>query len=261
MTLTPHDSNDYFQRAIAYEILGQYQKAIGDYSQSLRLEPDTSTYDARGEAYRTLGVELENQNKFAEAENMLNLSKADYERAYGSTDMHLATCFALLGRIQKLQGKDAQARESFTKELLIRAKHPDDAQTFTYNDESPNCEHFYKDGVLYKKMKGNDITIEIAIVKTDPDYIRTDVQIVNNGAQPVDVLPGNIKYAVCNPDKQELEQVSLTKYQQTALTANTVSPGTSCAGTLCFQRSYYVQSQKSGSEQLQIVAGKTTFIL
>ena len=174
--------------------------------------------------------------------------------------MTLSDWLEWLGIVQAAQGKYEEATASWTKELAIGPNTPWMKQTFTYYDKAPNCEHYYKNGALYKKIKGNDFTIEVAYIwLTDVACLRVDLLITNNSAQPVDVLPANVKFVLFNPNRQELQHVCVQNLQQIMLKANTVPPGSDVAGAVCFQASQSVPAQVQ--QQLEIVIGKTTFIL
>ena len=213
----------------------------------------------KASALNQLFIALSAQKKWIEAEGVCEQAVNAYEKAYGATDLRIADSLDGLGVIQQALGKNDKGIASWTKALVIRAKHPDEKQTFTYNEGSPNCEHYYKGGALYKKIKGNDIIVEIAAINLDPALLKIDLQIINDSTQPVDVLPSNIRLSFFNPGPHELQRVCVQNFQQTALTANTVAPGHDTVGTLCFQWDSTIQSQTH--RQLEIVIGKTTFIL
>jgi tetratricopeptide (TPR) repeat protein len=53
--LEPSDTTAYMYRAAGYSHIGQYQRAIEDYTQALTLDPTADTYYRRGSAYYELG--------------------------------------------------------------------------------------------------------------------------------------------------------------------------------------------------------------
>ena len=53
--LTPTMPKAYGNRGVAYYSLGQYQRAIQDYDEAIRLKPTAVRYTNRGVAYRLLG--------------------------------------------------------------------------------------------------------------------------------------------------------------------------------------------------------------
>jgi len=53
--LDPNDAGAYPSRGLAYATLGQYEKAIEDLTEAIRLNPNAFIYGSRGLAHATLG--------------------------------------------------------------------------------------------------------------------------------------------------------------------------------------------------------------
>lgn len=54
--MQPDDETYYYNRGVAYDNLGQYQRAIEDYNQAIRLQPDyPKAYNNRGINYLSQG--------------------------------------------------------------------------------------------------------------------------------------------------------------------------------------------------------------
>ena len=71
LPLEGHDADAYFNRGCAYGNLGEYPKAIADYDDAIRLNPDFATaYYNRGVAYDELGEKQEAEANFSKAKEL-----------------------------------------------------------------------------------------------------------------------------------------------------------------------------------------------
>jgi tetratricopeptide (TPR) repeat protein len=73
ITLDPKNEEAYFYRGLLYDLKDDYEKAISDYSEAIRLDPDYSqgqAYYKRGLAYKALGKNAESQADFDKAKHL-----------------------------------------------------------------------------------------------------------------------------------------------------------------------------------------------
>jgi tetratricopeptide (TPR) repeat protein len=71
----------YYGRGFVYDNLKQYQRAVADYDQAIRLNPEfAKAYANRGLAYTKLGQHLQAVKDFDEAIRL----KPDFADAYGN---------------------------------------------------------------------------------------------------------------------------------------------------------------------------------
>ncbi len=239
----------------------KYANAEKYAKQAINILSKQTDYQAyRASSLSMLAQVFMSQKKYIEAEGVYEQAIPSLKTSYGEDDLRLADCYKMLGCIQKIEGKTDEAANSWTKELAIRAKHPDEKQTFECFIGAPNYEQYYKEGVSYRKLKGNDFAVEVAYVWL-PEYscLRVDLLIINNSAVPVDILPENVKYVFFNPNRHELQQVCIEKFQSIMLKANTIAPGASQASTVCFKWDGAIQALTRS--HLEVSIGTAKFIL
>ena len=69
--MNPRLAEAYFNRGVAYHALGQYQRAIQDYDQALRLNSAfADAYLNRGKAYEALGQPQRAWEDFRQAQQL-----------------------------------------------------------------------------------------------------------------------------------------------------------------------------------------------
>jgi len=69
--LNPQYAKAYYNRGIAYYYLSQYEQAIQDFGEAIRLNPQyAEAYNNRGFAYETLGKSTEAERDFAKAKEL-----------------------------------------------------------------------------------------------------------------------------------------------------------------------------------------------
>jgi spermidine synthase/Tfp pilus assembly protein PilF len=98
--LKPDYADAYFNRGVVYYSIGQYQRAIEDYNEAIRIKPDdTDDYNSRGAAY----ANLEQYQRAIDDFNKAIRLKPDYVDAYAN---RCGTYF-MLGN-KKIGCRDAQ---------------------------------------------------------------------------------------------------------------------------------------------------------
>jgi tetratricopeptide (TPR) repeat protein len=100
--LNPRHAEAYFHRGSAYAELRQYQRAIQDYNEAIRLKPDVLAYDSRGVAYVGLG---QYERAIADYNEALRINSR-FAQAYG----HRGIAWLYLKR-------DVQAESDFKKAI------------------------------------------------------------------------------------------------------------------------------------------------
>ena len=69
--VAPNDADAYINRGRAYHQLSQYDKAIADYTEAIRIDPDyADAYYNRGRAHRELGNLVKAKADFARAKEL-----------------------------------------------------------------------------------------------------------------------------------------------------------------------------------------------
>ena len=73
--LNPQDAGvyyySYYNRGLAYKLVGHYERAIKDFDEATRLNPqDAKGYYVRGLAYEALGKTIEADRDFAKAKEL-----------------------------------------------------------------------------------------------------------------------------------------------------------------------------------------------
>ena len=69
--LDPSFADAYNNRGIAYDKLGQYERAIQDYDEAIRLDPQyTNAYYNRGDTYQAMGKSEEAERDLAKARKL-----------------------------------------------------------------------------------------------------------------------------------------------------------------------------------------------
>jgi tetratricopeptide (TPR) repeat protein len=110
---SPNKVRSHNNRGIAYGELGQYQRAIEDYTEAIRLKPDDAeAYYNRGNAYANLGQQPRAIEDYTEAIRL----KPAYADAYSNR----GNAYAELGQYQR-------AIEDYTKAIRLR---PNDAEAY-----------------------------------------------------------------------------------------------------------------------------------
>ena len=68
---TKQDAEAYVNRGLAYALMGQYERAIQDFTEAIRLNPqDAEAYYVRGLIYGELGKSDEAARDFAKAKEL-----------------------------------------------------------------------------------------------------------------------------------------------------------------------------------------------
>jgi len=102
----------YVLRGVAYTDLGQYQRAIADYTEAIRLKPDDAdeAYYNRGFAYDKLG---QYQRAIADYNKAIRL-RPDYARAYSNR----GSVYQELGQLQR-------AIKDYNQAIRLKPDYPD----------------------------------------------------------------------------------------------------------------------------------------
>lgn len=136
---TPNLATAYTWRGIAYEDLGESDRAIEDLSQAISIEPSVSAFNARGNAYSR---------------------KGDYERALSDYESALSIkrdAFPLMGMIAiyRRQERYDLALRAFDEVMELWSRH--DASLYLIRG------HAYRDnGQLEKSLQDFERAIELA---------------------------------------------------------------------------------------------------
>ncbi len=103
----------FTNRGLAYKSKSQWDKAIADFSEAIRLEPDFVTaYNSRGNAYYGKG--------------QFDRAIKDYDKAI-RLNPDLAEAFGNRGNVYRKKGKIDRALEDYDKAIHLR---PDDGKIF-----------------------------------------------------------------------------------------------------------------------------------
>ncbi len=69
--LNPEFATAYYNRGLAYADLGQYERAIQDWDEAIRFNPEyAAAYNNRGVAYEIIGKQIEAERDFAKAKEL-----------------------------------------------------------------------------------------------------------------------------------------------------------------------------------------------
>ena len=146
--LQPDYADAYINRGSAYIILGQYQLAIADINQAMRLKPDDAyyLYYNRAAAYSALGLYQRAIEDYNEA---LRLKPDDI--LDGSAYRSRGNAYAILGQYQL-------AIEDYSKAIRLRPDH---------------AVAYYNRGTAYSKLSHHQSAIEDynEAIRLKPDYV------------------------------------------------------------------------------------------
>ena len=134
LRLKPNSVIAYNSRGIAYRHLGQFDKAIADYSKAIRLKPDyAAAYSSRAFAYMAKG---DIEKAIADYQTLIGMGRelvwSNYRIGFAYEQLgHVrsAQSRSIAGRWPRQEGTDAAEREakelpaSTSKRLLQRIRH------------------------------------------------------------------------------------------------------------------------------------------
>ena len=147
LTFNPKIVEDYISRGNAYSYIGEYDKAIADYSEAIKLKTNyAKAYYNRGNAYRdkvdfdkaisdyTIAIELNpdyaevyyNRGKLYDEAGEYNKAIDDFSTVIKLEPEHV-DAYGYRGTLYRDKGKNDKAIEDCTMEVKFR---PDDAETY-----------------------------------------------------------------------------------------------------------------------------------
>jgi tetratricopeptide (TPR) repeat protein len=137
----PNNAEFYYKRGTAFINKGDYDRAIADYDQAIRLKPTTSAYGSRALAYSSKGeydraiadcdqaLKLDPNNDTAYNNRAFaSIKKGDYDRALADLDRaiklepELVPAYTIRGLVYQAKGNRELATADFSKALSSRAE-------------------------------------------------------------------------------------------------------------------------------------------